>query len=558
MINRRYFSLTLLLLAVISEMAVGQRKINTKVQQPQVNEINRQIRVVWDDYGLKPAEPASEGEWCRRLYLDLLGRIPSVEELKEFTSSKSRNKREELVNKLLYDETYVEEYARNWTTIWTNILIGRTGGNDNNSMISREGMQKYLRDTFARNKPYDRMVHELVAAEGNTEPGTENFNGAANFLIDKVNEEQASQATASVSQIFMGLQVQCTQCHNHPFNEWRQQKYWEMNAFFRQANARRVGNRRDQSGMGSILGDRDFRGEGARPDVTQAVVYYEERSGYSRTAFPVFVDGTAIARDGRVKEVNRREELANLITQSEYMDKAAVNRLWGHFLGYGFTKPIDDLGPHNNPSHPGLLEYLGSEFRKSSYNTKDLISWIVLSEAYALSSKITSVNSSDDPALGESPKFSHFYLRQMRAEELYESLVVATQAAGNRGSYEEQEQLKNRWLQQFTSAFGTDEGDETTTFNGTIPQILMMFNGDLIKRATGEQPGGFLDQIAKTPMPGNKKIEYLYMSALARRPTKDELELAQVFLNLHEQDSTAALSDVWWLVLNSSEFIFNH
>ncbi|MEC7602470.1 MAG: DUF1549 domain-containing protein, partial [Planctomycetota bacterium] len=222
-------------------MAVGQRKINTKVQQPQVNEINRQIRVVWDDYGLKPAEPASEGEWCRRLYLDLLGRIPSVEELKEFTSSKSRNKREELVNKLLYDETYVEEYARNWTTIWTNILIGRTGGNDNNSMISREGMQKYLRDTFARNKPYDRMVHELVAAEGNTEPGTENFNGAANFLIDKVNEEQASQATASVSQIFMGLQVQCTQCHNHPFNEWRQQKYWEMNAFFRQANARRVG-----------------------------------------------------------------------------------------------------------------------------------------------------------------------------------------------------------------------------------------------------------------------------------------------------------------------------
>ncbi|MEC9148007.1 MAG: DUF1549 domain-containing protein, partial [Planctomycetota bacterium] len=145
MINRQYFSLTLLLLAVIPGMAVGQRKINTKVQQPQVNEINRQIRVVWDDYGLKPAEPASEGEWCRRLYLDLLGRIPSVEELKEFTSSKSRNKREELVNKLLYDEAYVEEYARNWTTIWTNILIGRTGGNDNNSMISREGMQKYLR-----------------------------------------------------------------------------------------------------------------------------------------------------------------------------------------------------------------------------------------------------------------------------------------------------------------------------------------------------------------------------------------------------------------------------
>ncbi len=558
MINRQQIGIAWLFVAICAGSVFGQRKINTQVQLPQVQEINKQIRAVWTDYGLKPAEPATEGEWCRRVYLDLIGRIPSVEELNEFTSSKSRTKREELVNKLLYDEAYVEEYARNWTTIWTNILIGRTGGNDNNSMISREGMQKYLRDTFARNKPYDRMVHELVSAEGNTEPGTDDFNGATNFLIDKVNEEQAAQATASVSQIFMGLQVQCTQCHNHPFNEWRQQKYWEMNAFFRQANARRVGNRRDMSGMGSVLGNRDFQGEGARPDVTQAVVYYEERSGYSRTAFPVFVDGTEIARDGRVNQVNRRHELADLITQSNYMDKAAVNRLWGHFLGYGFTKPIDDLGPHNNPSHPGLLEYLGSEFRKSSYNTKDLISWIVLSEPYALSSKITSVNSADDPALGESPKFSHFYLRQMRAEELYESLVVATQAAGNRGSYEEQEQLKNRWLQQFTSAFGTDEGDETTTFNGTIPQILMMFNGDLIKQATGEQPGGFLEQIAKTPMPGNKKIEYLYLAAISRRPTKDELELAQVFLNLHEQNSTAALSDVWWLVLNSSEFIFNH
>lgn len=544
-----------ILLGVLSITAAPAQRRSTSSQLPQVDEINRQIRGVWDEYGLRPSEPATDNEWCRRVYLDLLGRIPSVEELQEFLDSRSRNKREELVNKLLYDEKYTGDFARNWTTIWTNLLIGRTGGNDNNSMISREGMQKYLRDSFARDIPYDRLVHELVAAKGSTQPGADDFNGATNFLIDKVNEDNAAQATASVSRIFLGLQVQCTQCHNHPFNDWRQQKYWEMNAFFRQVRAQRMGGGDD---AGARLADQDFRGEGAGADISQAVLYYEERSGYSRTAFPVFVDGTEIERDGRVEVVNRRERLAELIVESEYFEKAAVNRMWGHFLGYGFTKPVDDLGPHNVPSHPELLEYLGAEFRKSSFNLKQLMTWIVLSEPYSLSSKMTSLNESDDPLLGESPKFSHFYLRQMSAEELYESLLVATQAHLERGSYEEQERQKNMWLQQFTSAFGTDEGDEGTSFNGTIPQILMMFNGDLVRQATSERDGGFLDRLAKSNLTGPKKIDFLYLSALSRTPDTQERELAQLFLQMHENDARAALADIWWLVLNGSEFIFNH
>lgn len=532
--------------------AQAQRRGSSTSQLPQVAEIDRQIRAVWTEYGLRPSEPATEGEWCRRVYLDLLGRIPTVEELQEHLSSKSRNRREELVNRLLYDERYTEEFARNWTTIWTNLLIGRTGGTADGSMISREGMQKYLRDSFARDLPYDRFVKELITATGTTTPGSETFNGATNFLIDKVNEENASQATASVSQIFLGLQVQCTQCHNHPFNEWRQQKYWEMNAFFRQVRAA-GGNE-----SGARLFDQDFAGEGAGADIAEAVVYYQERSGYSRTAFPVFVDGTAIERHGSVNQVNRREALANLIVESEYLERAAVNRMWGHFLGYGFTKPVDDLGPHNTPSHPELIGYLAKEFRESSFNLKSLMTWIVLSEPYSLSSRMTSANSADDPSLGETPKFSHFYLRQMRAEELYESLLVATQAHLERGSYEDQERTKSQWLQQFSTAFGTDEGGEATSFEGTIPQILMMFNGDLIREATSERAGGFLDRIASSPAPGPKKIDYLYLAALSRTPTQDERNLAQAFLDLHQQNTTAALADIWWLILNSSEFIFNH
>jgi hypothetical protein len=189
---------------------------------------------------------------------------------------------------------------------------------------------------------------------------------------------------------------------------------------------------------------------------------------------------------------------------------------------------------------------------------KDLIRWIVLSEPYSLSSRITPNNKADDPLLGETPKFSHFYLRQMRAEELYESLAVATQATKTRGSYEEQERLKADWLQQFVIAFGNDEGDEATTFNGTIPQALMMFNGDMIKRAISSEKGSFIQQIATNNSKPAEKIQYLYEAALSRRPTSKEIDTANLLLMARKGDAVGALSDAFWAVLNSNEFILQH
>src|SRR5262249_52190882 len=157
---------------------------------------------------------------------------------------------------------------------------------------------------------------------------------------------------------------------------------------------------------------------------------------------------------------------------------------------------LDDLGPHNNPSHPALLDFLGEEIRKNSFNLKELVRWIVLSEPYSLSSKITNQNKDDDPLKGETPKFSHFYLRQMQAEQLYQSLLVATRADQLSMKYEEQEKLKAEWMKQFVVAFGTDEGDEATTFNGTIPQALMMMNGELIRKAISTEKGGYLHNLA--------------------------------------------------------------
>jgi len=219
--------------------------------------IDALIRRQWEDSDVAPSPKAADWEWCRRVYLDVLGRIPTADETNTFTRASAKTKRQDLLTRMLDSDEYVEQYARNWTTIWTNVLIGRSGGTEQNSLISREGLQQYLRRSFLRNKPYDQMAQELVGADGSNTPGTEGFNGAVNFVLHNL-DENAAPATAKTARIFLGMQVQCTQCHNHPFNETKQNQFWELNAFFRQA--RPVA--REVDGVRSVvLTDGDFVGE---------------------------------------------------------------------------------------------------------------------------------------------------------------------------------------------------------------------------------------------------------------------------------------------------------
>jgi hypothetical protein len=532
----------------------------------EVGLINAAIHEGWKANSLVPSKPASEGEWCRRLYLDLVGRIPTVEELEAYDADRKRDKRARLVDRLLGDE-YAEEFARNWTTIWTNLLIGRTGGTERRSLVDRAGMQEYLREAIAYKKPYDQMARDLITATGSTRPGEADFNGAANFLSGKM-EEGGVQATAKTSQIFLGMAVQCTQCHNHPFNEHKQNQFWELNAFFRQTDVERVdyGDDDDDYYFGRVV-NRDFRGEGG--DIEKAEIYYELRNGKLKVAYPVFIDGRSLAAmyasrgedfgdRGRVADVNRRDELAKLVLESREFDRAIVNRMWAHFMGYGFTKPIDDIGPHNPPSHPELLDQLGTAFRDSGFDLKRLMRWIVLSEPYSLSSQITERNDDDDPALGARPMFSRFYLRQMQAEQLYDSLLVAT-AADSTLRERERESQKDEWLRQFSTAFGTDENDEATSFNGSIPQALTLMNGDLVRRATGNDRGSMLYRVAADPKMDNAaRIRYLYMAALSRLPTRLELNISNELLVARGGNVGEALQDIWWALLNTNEFILIH
>ena len=553
--------------------------------------INHHIQQAWDAHGLAASPPASDREWCRRVYLDLIGRIPKVEELEEFLRVRGADRRSALINRLLGDE-YLEEYARNWATLWTNILIGRTGGTGNDSLASRAGMQQYLRRAFQKNKPYDQIVHELITAVGSCRPGDEDFNGAANFLVDKM-DEGGIQATAKTAQIFLGMAVQCMQCHDHPFNDghlYKQNRFWELNAFFRQTATESLEGM-DRRRVGRVV-QRDFAGEGRSrhwksanevvweqiegelvdteaPQRAAAPIFFELRNGKVRIAYPTFVDGSSLAslleergspfgNSGYLEHVDRREELADLVTASDRLEAAIVNRMWAHFFGHGLTKPFDDIGPHNPPTHPELLDELAAALRQSSFDLKQLKRWIVLSKPYSLSSRQTRGNQKDDPTLGAQPMFSHFYLRQMQAEQLYESLLVAT-AADMTLTSDDRQRTKQRWLDQFNTAFGTDENDEATTFNGSIPQALMLMNGDLIRKATGTENGSLLAKVAgDTSMTNLNKIRHLYLAAVARPPTRQELMICNKLLTARRGNVAAALQDIWWALLNSNEFILIH
>lgn len=504
--------------------------------------IDQQIRQGWQDNEIEASPLASDEEWVRRVYLDLVGRIPTLTEAREFLADKNPRKRAMLVDALLENEDYV----RNFTTIWANNSIGRGAP----QRVSRTGMEKFYREAFAKNRPWNEIVVDILTASGHYEE-----NGAVNYILAQMQmQDDAVQLTAMTTRLFLGLQVQCTQCHNHPFNKWQQDQFWEFNSFFRQVD--KLDHRKLDPKTGRQVDDysevvwKEFTGP----------VFFEKRSGMMQVAFPRFQGHEVDPGVG----VDRRAELAKLITQPAgdepaQLAQAMVNRTWSHFFGYGFTRPVDDMGPHNPPSHPELLKRLSAEFVAANYDVKQLIRWIVSSEAYQLSSQYGEKNRVDDPAAGEMPLFSHMYLKSMQAEQLYDSLIVASNAhqSGN-GSWSAQEEQRRRWMQQFVVAFDNDENDESTTFNGTIPQALMMMNSELIDKACSVERGSFLFEQMSSPGAETQKINDLYLAALTRKPSRAEMTKMQKALARYGAAKLNGYQDMFWALLNSNEFIFIH
>lgn len=510
----------------------GKSLVSTHGVVARIDELLEQI---WKENEVTPAALADDAEWVRRVHLDLVGHIPESRRVSAFLADKRSDRRERLIDELLDDV----DFSRHFATTWTNLLVGRTPSRE----VNRPALAKFLREQFHRNRPWTETVTDLVAAEG-----FDDERGATNFLLAHLNNE-AVPATAVTCRVLLCEQVQCTQCHKHPTGEWSQNRFWELNAFFQQTDV--VRHRRTDAKTGARLPDRL---ELVNLDVG-GPTFFENRLEEMKVAYPVF-DGCEVDPGA---QTNRRGELARILTTGDrpQVARAFVNRMWGTFFGYGFTTPIDDMGPHNQPAHPELLDELSTRFVQSGYDVKQLARWICLSKAYQLSSLPAAKNSVDTPENGNVPVFSRMYVRPLSAEQLYDSMLVATHAErASTHSWDEVELRRQRWLEQFYTAIENEENGESDTFEGSYTQALVMMNGELIQAATSRQPGTILHDIMSSTSSELDQIRQLSLVTLSRYPTAQESSRIRRLLkqSMGDKRNGVELEDLMWAYLNSAEF----
>jgi hypothetical protein len=518
--------------------------------------INEKVEASWKANKITPSFYADDYEFIRRASLDIIGRIARPDEIRKYMKDPAEKRRSMLIERLLGHE----DYPRHWANLWTNWLLTRAGDFGRGKYHDQTTL--WLEDQFASNKGYHEMTTKLVTASGkNTE------NGAVNFLLAHVGEpippaKQRAEGqfemiplTSRITRVFLGTQVQCAQCHNHPFfGTMKQEQFWRVNAFLRQIKREGAPMGRPRMGM--------------RPDLTlvddssinvEALVYYEERNGKVREKQAEFLPATGKDRgqklDPKKTGIARREELARMLVEHEMFPKAIVNRMWGLFLGRGFVNPIDDFNDNNQPSNPELLNELAARFKHYNYDLKKLIRWITHSNAYHLSYVANSTN--DKPE--QESQFARMMMKSLTPEQLFESLMTATQA-DKATSAADKKKMRDEWLSQLITNFGDDEGNEVT-FNGTIVQALLMMNGKNINEAITSDKGAVATAMyaKKTP---DAVIDELYLAALNRPPKRGELSgvKAKMKLRVGFRDTSAKgpYEDLFWALLNSNEFLLNH
>ncbi len=518
--------------------------------------IRRELEKKWNENGISPSEVAVDLEWARRVYLRLIGRVPTTDELERFNRTtkqpNQKNARQQLVDTLLYADIYQAEFTQHWSTFWTNTLIGRQGGLAGDT-ANRGGLQQYLRESFTANKPYDKIVFELISAKGAADAESDQFNGAVNFLLASLTKNDTTLATSRISSIFLGQKMQCAQCHHHPTSDIAQDHFWELDAFLSGIQATKVNGQ-------TILTNVDSGG--IKTDNGRVGVFFERPNGVAQMVFPSFLGhppselNTTESSTG--DRAILREQLAQLTSESPLLARTLVNRLWSHFLGFGFTPAVDDMGPHLAVSHPQLLSILSEQTTSSNYDLKSLMKWIVLSDPFTRSSKYSASNDIDSPELGDQPLFSRYYSRQLEPEEVYQSLLALSGKKRSATTIGQQQLAQRTWLGQFTKPMETDEGDETNSFDGNVHQSLVLMNGDLMKQATSITSTSVLGKIINSSMLVNKKIDHLFLAAVARYPSVNEKELILALFAKPDVSAEQIFQDIWWALLNSNEFILDH
>ncbi len=445
------------------------------------------------------------------------------------------------------------ERSSHLAVIWANMLVGRTERRG----VNRSKLFEFLFDEFQQNAPWIDTVGELISATGRNDR-----NGATNFLLAHLNNE-ATPATAVTARLFLGEQMSCMQCHDHPFTKGLEQsEYWALNAFFKDTDRVTVPVAMTDSAARSSLRNAAWKLVDRHRE--ERMTFFENRAGQLQTVLPAY-DGHIIPADSNV---DRRAELARLLAADSKakVAKAMVNRMWAHFFGHGFTNPVDDMGPHSVVSHPELLDFLTDAFVASGYDVQRLMTWVASSQAWQLSSEGDVVNTVDRPEHGEMPLFSRAYVRRMTPEQVYESIRIAVRSVGQLPTTTTAVSSKHRreWVRQFARAYETDENDEAVDFDGTIAQAMVMMNGGEVDDAIRQASRAIVKHGGTSATAGTQALDRVALAMLTREPTSDEQRVFRRHYRQLVRTSPSAeaiptvVEDMMWAYLNSSEFVLVH
>jgi hypothetical protein len=486
-----------------------------------------------DELGLKklqslnlpPSPRCSDEEFIRRAYLDTIGVLPTAKEVREFLARDDKDRRDALVESLLGREEFVDY----WTYKWSDLLLVQSKNLKPAAMWS---YYRWIRNHVAANTPWDTMVRNLMTAQGSTLE-----NGGANFFV--LHEDPRLMAETT-SQAFLGMSINCAKCHNHPMEKWTNDEYFSFANLFARVRAK--------SGTAD--------GENVIFVATQGDVVQPLRG---KPQPPRPLEGKALPID---EPSDRRYALAEWLTSpnNPYFSRAVANRLWANFYGVGLVQAVDDLRVTNPSSNEELLSAAAKFLAAQKYDLKALMRVILQSETYQRSSRPVPENA------GDTRFYSRYYPRRMMAEVLLDTLSQVTGAPTQFKDYPEgwrAIQLPDSNVDSyFLKSFGRPERDKTCecerTAEPSVTQVLHISNGDTLnKKLTAK--GNRLEKLLADKAPPGDIVEEVYLSALARFPTeKEKQKLVTALKEAGDNERRQVLEDIFWAVLSSREFLFNH
>ncbi|MFP6587191.1 MAG: DUF1549 and DUF1553 domain-containing protein [Pirellulaceae bacterium] len=489
---------------------------------PENNYVDTLLHEKFKKLRIIPSELCSDEEFLRRATLDITGRVPTVDEYNAFLADADPKKRDKLVDDLLGRKEFVEL----WVMKWAELLTIRT-----TNQISYKSMLLYytwLQDKIANNVPMNVMVQDLLASNGGTFA-----NAATNYYQ---NERDTLKVAENVAQVFMGMRIQCAQCHNHPFDRWTMDDYYSFAAFFSQIGRKAAEDPRE-------------------------IIVFNSGSGVvrhpvgNRVMEPKFLGGET----PDVKGKDRRQIMANWLASNDnpYFARNLSNIVWAHFFGQGIINEVDDVRVSNPPVNVALLDTLASKFTEYNYDFKKIVRDICTSRAYQLSTGTNETNEKD------SRNFSHAALRRMRAEIMLDAITQITSTSnkfpGLPNGARAVQIANGNTSTYFLTTFGRAKRETVCAcevkMEPNLSQALHMLNGDTVNSKITQ--GKLIPTRLGEEVPIPQILEELYIRCLCRKPTEKELTNLMEIIS-QEENKQQALEDTFWALLNSREFLFNH